>query len=675
MIATTSTTTTVMSSSTQQSQYVTMTTTSTTDLSSPTKKQHALHKGKEQKQSCTNDKNNPKHTTTTTTTTTTIDKILLPKTLLLQTHHSENNETTLLPDLQQIAKTLHTARPFPSPTEIMKFLSIDLATCTSFTNSTGVGVLSGYHSKEAVEKSVERYIQLFLRCTKCQTFETKYDLRGLTGGGIYLDCGVCGCVEEVTGWTDHHSLCHYILSKKGEDQQQEDQQEEEEEKNKVVVTKKEWKGETKQNSITNKNRKQGRTRRHLLRKRKERQRKEGHDHHDDDDTEDDMADEDDTTICSDSEDDDYDDFSLDPQESTIQNLKSYLQNNPNATPSTILSHLFTQTVNDTPPPPPPTLSYAKHYNPNHVPIYTFIQSAITPFFFQNNECHKYAPILTKLTESLPELELVLIEACVLKCLENDGDDVIMPKKSFGVLLKQFYDLDVLNEDVILSWAASASASGGGGDENGEMWENEDSRANLKRVAQPFLTRLQETLEESTDDDDDDSFLGSDSDSDSDSEEGDDDDDSCLGSASDSDREGDDDDEEECHAKQQHHPSTATATTNQTTSTPPSSTSSSGSGGIVPSSPTSVQTSKLMGSISWCDTSLEDSDDDYLLHKRSPTKRTRVVTFMENEVSGVKEIPRITSEDWSSLFYTCHEIQRMHDEYRQELEDMGEVLFT
>eukprot|EP00565_Helicotheca_tamesis_P003630 CAMPEP_0185740370 /NCGR_PEP_ID=MMETSP1171-20130828/37612_1 /TAXON_ID=374046 /ORGANISM="Helicotheca tamensis, Strain CCMP826" /LENGTH=494 /DNA_ID=CAMNT_0028412195 /DNA_START=117 /DNA_END=1601 /DNA_ORIENTATION=+ len=452
---------------------------------------------------------------------------------------------TIIPNLSVVAESIHASRPHPSPEEMMKFLSIDLATHAHFACTTEEGLVSGSYTDNELRSSINKYIEFFILCPVCRCPETTYRTKKRS---VFLDCVACGSVEEVD---IEHNLCRYILSH---------HKNEEDEK---------CCGQVK-NSKNQKRKHSGHRRR--ARKMKGRQRKRAGDNS--------------NIISSESN----DDCSSDPAELAAENLKSFLQLNQNASTDEILSILHCNAEQLTSP------SSSGCYNVVAAKIQVLLKAAFTPNFLKNEEFKRYSPVISALTHSIPEMERHLIGAMEVFCLS-------MPK-SFPVMLQQLYDNDVLKEDVILQWAEEEGRTA-----YTDQSVDETSRGNLRQLAQPLIVWLQEAEEETTDEED---FC------------------SC--------NEDDEDDEVEYRG------SNPTDEIFECVSS------------------SSVGAPKLIGSVSWCDSSLEDSDNDYLLRDSSQRK----VHFMPTEISGIREIPRISMDDWSSLFYTAHEIQRMHDDYREEL---------
>jgi translation initiation factor 5 len=114
---------------------------------------------------------------------------------------------------------------------------------------------------------------------------------------------------------------------------------------------------------------------------------------------------------------------------------------------------------------------------SHDKIHILVQASITPDFFKNNEIEKFAPAAAKITNGNAIMERHLIAALEGVCVD-------MPKM-FPVMLKQFYDEDALEEEIILEWACE------GRNEFTLDAVDEDTRAALRSEAEPVIVWLQE----------------------------------------------------------------------------------------------------------------------------------------------------------------------------------------
>mmetsp|Transcript_18176 Transcript_18176/g.24236 ORF Transcript_18176/g.24236 Transcript_18176/m.24236 type:complete len:171 (+) Transcript_18176:1213-1725(+) len=157
----------------------------------------------------------------------------------------------------------------------------------------------------------------------------------------------------------------------------------------------------------------------------------------------------------------------------VEGTKKFLKENPDASVDDIVECVVNQQM----------ASALKSYDKVHI----FVQSAITINFFKEKQVEKYAPAISKITQSNPMMERHLIAALEAVCVEKP--------KNFPVLIKQLYDEDALEEEVILQWAEE------GRNEYTLDAVDEDSRAALRGEAEPLVIWLQEE-EDSSDSDSD-----------------------------------------------------------------------------------------------------------------------------------------------------------------------------
>lgn len=106
-----------------------------------------------------------------------------------------------------------------------------------------------------------------------------------------------------------------------------------------------------------------------------------------------------------------------------------------------------------------------------------VNSAITSNVFKNKEIQTFAPAIVGITNGNKILERHLIAALEGICVDKP--------KNFPVMIKQFYDLDALDEETILEWA----------DEGRTDYTlksiDEDTRAKLRGETEPLIVWLQE----------------------------------------------------------------------------------------------------------------------------------------------------------------------------------------
>lgn len=125
----------------------------------------------------------------------------------------------------------------------------------------------------------------------------------------------------------------------------------------------------------------------------------------------------------------------------------------------------------------------------HEKILILAKAAITPQFFKTKDISKYAPAFAKIANGNAIIERHLIASLEALCVDKP--------KNFPVMLKQFYDEDVLEEETILAWAEE------GRNEYTLAEVDEETRAVLRGEAEPVVVWLQEPDSDDEDDDEDD----------------------------------------------------------------------------------------------------------------------------------------------------------------------------
>lgn len=123
----------------------------------------------------------------------------------------------------------------------------------------------------------------------------------------------------------------------------------------------------------------------------------------------------------------------------------------------------------------------------HDKVHIIARAAITSQFFKNKEIEKYAPAVEKITNDNKIIERHLIASLELLSIEK--------VKNFPVMIKQFYDEDVLQEETILEWADD-----GRSDYTLDAVD-EETRAALRGEAEPVVVWLQEADSDSDSDGD------------------------------------------------------------------------------------------------------------------------------------------------------------------------------
>jgi len=156
----------------------------------------------------------------------------------------------------------------------------------------------------------------------------------------------------------------------------------------------------------------------------------------------------------------------------VEGTRKYLTENPEASPSEIAEVVVNQQM----------ASALKSHDKVHI----FARAAITPDFYKEKQVEKHSANVMKITQGNPIMERHLIAAMEALCIDKP--------KNFPVLLKQLFDEDALEEDVILEWACE------GRNEFTLDSVDEETRSALRSEAEPVVVWLQD--EDSSDESDD-----------------------------------------------------------------------------------------------------------------------------------------------------------------------------
>mmetsp|Transcript_169 Transcript_169/g.200 ORF Transcript_169/g.200 Transcript_169/m.200 type:complete len:420 (-) Transcript_169:191-1450(-) len=382
-----------------------------------------------------------------------------------------NGIKTVIPNISEVALALH--RP---PGEVNKFFGCELGAQTTYNTDTDRAVVNGSHSDKVLQDMIHRYIEVFVICPNCGLPETDYKIKN---GLIHHKCAACGAKEMVDM---QHKLCTYILAqnkkakadakkadkKKGKDKDKDKDGDKEEKKKKKKKDKKDDSGSDEDKKKKKKDKKKDK-------KDKKKDKKESGDGGDYIK---------DAIMGKKSEDIEVDDVSHDGSEGEVDDesalglaveaTRKFLLDNPNADDNEIAEVVTNQQM----------ASALKSHDKVHI----ICQAAFTPKFFKNKEIEKYSGAISKITAGNPIMERHLIAALEGLCVEKP--------KNFAVMLKQMFDEDALEEEVIIEWA----------DEGRNVYTlasvDEETRAMLRSEAEPVVVWLMEA--DSDDDSDSDS---------------------------------------------------------------------------------------------------------------------------------------------------------------------------
>tara|TARA_B100001093_G_scaffold518949_1_gene605719 strand:+ start:956 stop:1513 length:558 start_codon:yes stop_codon:yes gene_type:complete len=113
-----------------------------------------------------------------------------------------NGKKTRFINIDEISKQLHRTSD-----ELTRFLGIDLSTSTKYTDN--VAIINGHIRQHDMEKSLRKYIEIFVLCKQCGLPEIpRYKIDGKK---IKTKCLSCGYRDKMDS-TDHR-LVSFIISK------------------------------------------------------------------------------------------------------------------------------------------------------------------------------------------------------------------------------------------------------------------------------------------------------------------------------------------------------------------------------------------------------------------------------------------------------------------------------
>jgi len=364
-----------------------------------------------------------------------------------------NGIKTVIPNISELGFSLHR-----DAGEVNKFFGCELGAQTTFNVKDDRAVVNGSHTDAALQGMVHKYVESFVLCPQCGLPETKYKIRS---GCIYHNCAACGAVEMVDM---EHKLCTYILAQ----DKKKKKEKKEKKKAEAKASKDDGTEKKKKSSKKDSKDKEGDDAKAKKKKKKSKSKKEKKDK--EEKTDDFSGDEKKLS-------DDVDDLSLGSNndvddagaiELAVDGVREFIKANPNAGAAEVAEVVVNQQMS----------SAVK----SHDKVQILIRALITPSFYQEKQIEKFASYIEKITLGNPIMERYLISATEYICLDRP--------KNFPVMLKQMYDEDALQEDIILEWAFDGRSV------YTADAVNEDKRSALRAEAEPFITWLQDEDESS-----------------------------------------------------------------------------------------------------------------------------------------------------------------------------------
>lgn len=352
-----------------------------------------------------------------------------------------------------------------SPGEVNKFFGCELGAQTSYSEDTDRAVVNGAHPDAVLQEKIHSYIEYFVLCPNCRYPETEYKIKNDT---IFHRCKACGAVNTVNM---EHKLCTYILAqnKKAKKEKKDKEKKARKEGDEKTKDKKDKKKDKKDKEKKDKEKKKDKKDKKGKKEKKSKDSAEKDNDHDEVGKKEQDIDEaiDDLSVGSGAGVDDAGAMDL-----AVKATKKFLTDNPSASATDIADHVVNEQM----------ASALKSFDKVHV----FIRAAIIPNSYKGKEIEKYAPVISKITNSNPIMERHLIAALESISIEKP--------KMFPVMIKHCYDEDVLTEDVILEWAGEGRST--------YTLESvdEESRALLRAETEPVIAWLQEEDSDDSDED-------------------------------------------------------------------------------------------------------------------------------------------------------------------------------
>lgn len=346
-----------------------------------------------------------------------------------------NGIKSVIVNISDLALALHR-----DPGEVNKYFGCEIGAQTTYNEKDDKAIVNGAHTTSLLQKSIHKYIEAFVLCPNCRLPETDYKIKN---GCINHRCKACGTKEMVDMG---HKLCTYILAQH---------------KKKMSEEKKAGKKKGKEKETEEEKKKSKKDKKKKDKKKKDKKEKKSSD--------DDVPDDEDKSVDTEEGVDDAGAMLL-----AVEGVQNFLKANPDSNESEIIDSVKNQQMS----------SALK----SHERIHLFMNSVITPDFFKKDEIKRYASIIRKITNGGIEMQRHLISSVEGLCVQQ-----IVPK-FFPVILKQLFDEDLLDEDVILEWAFD------GRSEYTPQSVDEDVRATLRGNAEQVVAWLQEDSDDSDSDD-------------------------------------------------------------------------------------------------------------------------------------------------------------------------------
>lgn len=367
-----------------------------------------------------------------------------------------NGIKTVIPNITEVANSLHRA-----PGEVTKYFGCELGAQTTYNQEKDRAIVNGAHTDLVLQQLIHKYIDSFVLCPNCGLPETDYKIKN---GLIMHMCAACGAKEMVDM---SHKLTNYIIAHKPKKKASTKEDKNAKEGKKGKKEKKEKK--EKSGSDEEKKKKDKKKKESKKDKKKKDKKESSSSNHLEDAVfvkkEKSFSDSDEESVDSEAGVDDAGALIA-----AVEGTQAFLKENPKAKHAEVAEVVVNQQMS----------SALK----THDRLQIFLRAVITPSFYKEKQIEANAPIIREITKGNPVMERHLIGA--IESMWSDNP------KNFTVMLKQLYDEDALDEEVILEWAFDGRSE--------YTSVDEDARATLRAEAEPVVNWLQEESDSDSDDD-------------------------------------------------------------------------------------------------------------------------------------------------------------------------------
>lgn len=351
--------------------------------------------------------------------------------------------------------------------EITKFFGCELGAQTTMSIEEDRYIVNGSHNPQQLQQLMAKYIELFVLCKNCRLPETHYKIKG---DCIYQKCVACGSKDpcDMT-----HKLSSFIIKQHKKAKSEKDGKDSKDKKDKKDKKKSRDEEESKEAQPEEEKSKKEKKEKKSKKKKSE---------------------EEDEVVIDESHEADGEREAVD---SAIEQFRVYLSHNPDVfennstTNQTLRQQKFTQLIEEL-----RSTQTLSSLRPSDRYI-IFFGTVFTATSITDNDVLKYKDFLQILTNNKNKHQQRQLLAGT-EWLIGVKYPSLIPR--YSILLKQLYDEDIVEEDVLLEWYYDESKNEYSMNE-GLYITNERVFENLKESAKLFIKWLEEADEEDDDGED------------------------------------------------------------------------------------------------------------------------------------------------------------------------------